>query len=128
VRLSSMDAAHVIDRVRTTFESHWASEHFEPYDPAVNGEELLRALREHDRRSLGATSTIDFASLDVRPYPHQQRMLEALTVERDRHDRHRNLVVAGTGTGKTVVAALDSASWSPSESSAFFRATSTSLS
>jgi superfamily II DNA or RNA helicase/HKD family nuclease len=107
VRLSSMDAAHVIDRVRMTFESHWASEHFEPYDPAVNGEELSRALREHDRRSLGETSTIDFANLDVRPYPHQQRMLEALTVERDRHDRHRNLVVAATGTGKTVVAALD---------------------
>ena len=107
VRLSSMDAAHVIDRVRMTFESHWASEHFEPYDPARNGEELEAALREHDRRSLGESSTISFANLDVRPYPHQQRMLEALTVERERHDRHRNLVVAATGTGKTVVAALD---------------------
>ena len=107
VRLSSMDAAHVIDRVRMTFESHWASEHFEPYDPAINGDELERALREHDRRSLGEASTISFANLDVRPYPHQQRMLEALTVERERHDRHRNLVVAATGTGKTVVAALD---------------------
>lgn len=107
VRLSAMDARHVIDRVRMTFESHWASEHFEAYDPAVNGEELLQALREHDRRSLGETSTISFAGLDVRPYPHQQRMLEALMVERERHDRHRNLVVAATGTGKTVVAALD---------------------
>ena len=107
VRLSSMDAAHVIDRVRMTFESHWASEHFEPYDPDVNGEELEQALREHDRRSLGEASTISFASLDVRPYPHQQRMLDALTIERERHDRHRNLVVAATGTGKTVVAALD---------------------
>jgi superfamily II DNA or RNA helicase len=102
-----MDAAHVIDRVRMTFESHWASEHFEPYDPARNGEELEAALREHDRRSLGESSTISFANLDVRAYPHQQRMLEALTVERERHDRHRNLVVAATGTGKTVVAALD---------------------
>ncbi len=107
VRLSSVDAAHVIDRVRMTFESHWASEHFESYDPAKNGDELELALREHDRRSLGETSTISFANLDVRPYPHQQRMLEALTIERDRHDRHRNLVVAATGTGKTVVAALD---------------------
>ncbi len=97
----------MIDRVRMTFESHWASEHFEPYDPAVNGDELERALREHDRRSLGETSTISFANLDVRPYPHQQRMLDALTIERERHDRHRNLVVAATGTGKTVVAALD---------------------
>ena len=52
-------------------------------------------------------STISFANLDVRPYPHQQRMLDALTIERERHDRHRNLVVAATGTGKTVVAALD---------------------
>jgi superfamily II DNA or RNA helicase/HKD family nuclease len=107
VRLSSMDAAHIIDRVRMTFESHWASEHFEPYDPARNGEELEAALREHDRRSLGESSTISFANLDVRAYPHQQRMLEALTVERERHYRHRNLVVAATGTGKTVVAALD---------------------
>jgi superfamily II DNA or RNA helicase/HKD family nuclease len=107
VRLSSMDASHVIDRVRMMFESHWASEHFELYDPAVNGDELEQALREHDRRSLGETSTITFANLDVRPYPHQQRMLDALMVERERHDRHRNLVVAATGTGKTVVAALD---------------------
>ena len=44
VRLSSMDAAHVIDRVRMMFESHWASEHFEHYDPAVNGEALALAL------------------------------------------------------------------------------------
>jgi len=107
VRLSSMDAAHVIDRVRRTFESHWESEHFDHYDPAVNGEALTRALAEHDRRSLGETSTISFANLDVRPYPHQARMLETLTIERERHDRHRNLVVAATGTGKTVVAALD---------------------
>jgi superfamily II DNA or RNA helicase/HKD family nuclease len=107
VRLSSMDAAHVISRVRMMFEAHWASEHFDLYDPAVNGEALAHALREHDRRSLGETTTISFAGLDVRPYPHQQRMLDALMIERDRHDRHRNLVVAATGTGKTVVAALD---------------------
>jgi superfamily II DNA or RNA helicase len=34
-------------------------------------------------------------------------MLEAVDVERTVHDRHRNLVVAATGTGKTVIAALD---------------------
>jgi superfamily II DNA or RNA helicase len=107
IRLSSIDAARVIDRVRMTFESHWESEHFEPYDPRTNGEELEQALRDYNRRSLGETSTISFANLDVRPYPHQQRMLDALTIERERHDRHRNLVVAATGTGKTVVAALD---------------------
>ena len=107
VRLSSMDATHVINRVRMMFESHWASEHFDPYDPAKNGDDLVRALQEYDKRSLGEATTISFANLDVRPYPHQQRMLDALMIERERHDRHRNLVVAATGTGKTVVAALD---------------------
>ncbi len=107
VRLSAVDAGQVIDRVRMTFASHWESEHFVPYDPERDGEELARALREHERRSVGASTTIDFANLDVRPYPHQQRMLDTLTVERERHGRHRNLVVAATGTGKTVVAALD---------------------
>ena len=40
-------------------------------------------------------------------YPHQTRILEDLEVERERHGRWRNLVVAATGTGKTVIAALD---------------------
>ena len=47
------------------------------------------------------------SGLEVRPYPYQQEMLDAIEVERVLHDRHRNLVVAATGTGKTVIAALD---------------------
>ena len=43
----------------------------------------------------------------VEPWPHQREILDKLTVERYRHNRWRNLVVAATGTGKTVVAALD---------------------
>ncbi|MBB1019772.1 DEAD/DEAH box helicase family protein [Dietzia sp. E1] len=34
-------------------------------------------------------------------------MLEALEAERRVFGRHRNLIIAATGTGKTVVAALD---------------------
>jgi len=36
-----------------------------------------------------------------------REILERLEVERERHGRRRNLVVAATGTGKTVIAALD---------------------
>ena len=43
----------------------------------------------------------------MRAFPYQQEMLDAIEVERVVHDRHRNLVVAATGTGKTVIAALD---------------------
>jgi superfamily II DNA or RNA helicase/HKD family nuclease len=105
VRLSSIDAKYVIERVRTMFETYWASEHFEPYDPATSADRLDRALGAHRDRDAGAS--VSFIGLEVHPYPHQQRMLERLTVERERHGRHRNLVVAATGTGKTVVAALD---------------------
>ena len=47
------------------------------------------------------------SGIEVRPFPYQQEMLDAIDVERAVHDRHRNLVVAATGTGKTVIAALD---------------------
>ena len=105
VRLSSVDAGQLIQRVRSMFETYWASEHFESYEPASAGDRLDRALGAHRDRDAGPT--LAFVGLDVHPYPHQQRMLERLMVERERHDHHRNLVVAATGTGKTVVAALD---------------------
>ena len=106
VRLSSMDAAHVIDRVRMTFESHWASEHFEPYDPAVNGDELERALAARPPLARGELDDLVRGPRRA-AVPTPAANAGALTVERERHDRHRNLVVAATGTGKTVVAALD---------------------
>ncbi|WP_433444183.1 DEAD/DEAH box helicase family protein [Nonomuraea sp. CA-141351] len=53
---------------------------------------------------------LDFAHADVRPYPYQQEILDGLAAEPEIHDRSRNLVVMATGTGKTVVAALATAS------------------
>ena len=104
VRLSEVDASHVIDRVRTMFASHWESEHFEDYDPDTRGEDLDRALGAQ-RETKGPS--ISFAGLQVHPLGYQQRMLDRLEIERARHGRHRNLIVAATGTGKTVLAALD---------------------
>ena len=42
----------------------------------------------------------------IEPYPFQRQILERLQVDRHRGHRH-NLVVAATGTGKTIIAALD---------------------
>ncbi|PWJ07993.1 hypothetical protein DKG34_05565 [Streptomyces sp. NWU49] len=38
---------------------------------------------------------------------HQRQMLDRLNTERELHDRHRNLLVAPPGTGKTTMAAFD---------------------
>ncbi|MEV7481977.1 DEAD/DEAH box helicase [Streptomyces halstedii] len=43
----------------------------------------------------------------VYPYHHQLNMLDALNAEREIHGRHRNLLVAPSGIGKTVMAAFD---------------------
>ncbi|MDV8003194.1 DEAD/DEAH box helicase, partial [Rhodococcus sp. IEGM 1408] len=50
---------------------------------------------------------VTLSGLEVRPFGHQQLMLDALATEREVFNHHRNLLVAATGTGKTVVAALD---------------------
>jgi superfamily II DNA or RNA helicase len=88
-----------------TFDSYWASPDFVDYDPD-NADDVER-LRQALGRDRITTAGQFVSGLEIRPFPHQDTILEALETERTVHDRHRNLVVAATGTGKTVVAALD---------------------
>ena len=46
-------------------------------------------------------------TLDILPYSYQQEILDKLDAERAVRGYYHNLVVAATGTGKTVVSALD---------------------
>ncbi|MGK5501198.1 DUF3427 domain-containing protein, partial [Streptomyces sp. URMC 125] len=110
VRLSSVATPAVLRKFEATFDSYWRDPAFEPYDPAREGDaaRLDEALaRAGGRRPPGDARAVALSGLEVRPYPHQQDMLERLRVEREVHGRHRNLLVAATGTGKTVMAALD---------------------
>lgn len=107
VRLSAVATPALISKFRATFDSYWADESFESYVPDRDEERLKEALAEAAGQRTTDRVTISLSGLDVRPYPHQTEMLEAVEAEREVHDRHRNLLVAATGTGKTVVAALD---------------------
>lgn len=107
VRLSTAATPSLLDKFRATFDTYWNSPEFEPYDPDLDRDRLDDALLEAKGVKASDRVTISIAGLDVRPYPYQQEMLDAIEVERVLHDRHRNLVVAATGTGKTVIAALD---------------------
>ena len=86
------DLIEAFDRV---FETYWADPHFEPFDAGQFDEATARQVDD----SITTPFTIE-------PYPFQRQILEQLEVER-RRGRPHNLVVAATGTGKTVVAALD---------------------
>ncbi|MDF6020831.1 DEAD/DEAH box helicase [Streptomyces sp. JH34] len=106
VRLSSVATPAVLRKFEATFDAYWSEQAFEPYDPDTDAKRLDEAL-SHAGGSQQDRGTITLSGLEVRPYPHQRDMLERLEVERTVHDRHRNLLVAATGTGKTVMAALD---------------------
>lgn len=107
VRLAGSHTPELLTKFEATFDAYWEDRAFVPYDPDRDAELLDEALAvasgKHDRE----TVTLTTSGLEVRAYPHQQEILDRLETERVVQDRHRNLVVAATGTGKTVVAALD---------------------
>ncbi|MFE5908298.1 DUF3427 domain-containing protein [Streptomyces wedmorensis] len=107
VRLSSVATPDAIRKFEATFDAYWNDPSFEAYDPDRDGVRLSEALQVAGQGKGSSDQRITLSGLEVRPYPHQRDMLERLQVEREVHDRHRNLLVAATGTGKTVMAALD---------------------
>ncbi|MGW4347115.1 DUF3427 domain-containing protein [Streptomyces sp. NPDC004690] len=107
VRLSSVATPAVLDKFEATFDTYWNDIAFESYDPDLHGERLDDALAQASGTRSTADLKISLSGLQVRPLPHQQDMLERLRIEREIRGRSRNLLVAATGTGKTVMAALD---------------------
>lgn len=105
VRLSSVEQAHLLDTFAETFDSYWADPSFETYDPARDGGRLHEALSAE--RGGPTDLPIEITTLDVRPFGYQREILDELEAQRTIHNRWRNLVVMATGTGKTVVSALD---------------------
>ena len=107
VRLSAIATPPLMAKFSATFETYWNDKTYESYDPDRDRDRLDDALSEASGRKQTDRVTLSLSGLEVRPYPYQAEMLESLTVERVVHHRHRNLIVAATGTGKTVIAALD---------------------
>ena len=107
VRLSAISTPHLLEKFRATFDSYWENREFELYRPSEDGDRLRAALETASGNRARDGITVTLSGLEVHPKPFQAEMLEELDAERTIHDRHRNLIVAATGTGKTVIAALD---------------------
>lgn len=103
VRLSEVGSPDVLEKFDATFEGYWSSPEYEDYEPARDAMRFDRAVASNRGDSLDAPVVL----LEVEPWTHQREILEKLDAERNRHNRWKNLVVAATGTGKTIVAALD---------------------
>lgn len=98
VRVSGARNPDVIDKVSAVFESYWANNDFRIY----NKDEFQRHTESVEQRLIA----LELSPLAVEPRPFQERLLEEISVSR-LQGWHRNLLVSATGTGKTVMAALD---------------------
>lgn len=107
LKVTSQEIPHIINKSLSTFETYWASKDFEVFEvfdgKTESTEKLKKALRQE--RNYGESGSSHF--FDITPHAHQSDILEQLNVEREIHGRFRNLVVAATGTGKTLLSAFD---------------------
>ena len=105
LKLTAMDQPDTLRKIHAAFDSYWHSDEFERYTPEAHPR-LAEALKGERRQ--GERQAFLF---DIRPWPYQQAILDKLRAEREVRGSYRNLVVAATGTGKTVIAALDYRGW-----------------
>lgn len=97
VRLSQSRNPDVVDRMQALFDSYWSRPDFETYDP----DRFALAVASEEPRLKYLSGLV---GINLRPF--QEVILEQLEASRQ-WGHHRNLLVAATGTGKTVMAAVD---------------------
>jgi superfamily II DNA or RNA helicase len=113
VKVSQHEQSYLWDKATATFETYWNDAEFENYQ--ADDRERLKAALEAERGA-GSGETALTYHFDLRPYAFQQEILDRLGAERDLQKRDRHLVVAATGTGKTMVAAFDYRRWASARS------------
>lgn len=103
VKVTKKDLPETIDKIAATFESYWNSTEFEYYNEDQK-ERLARALKAEKYFD---NNNAEVYTMDIAPYSYQQEILDRIEAERKVRGHYHNLVVAATGTGKTVISALD---------------------
>jgi superfamily II DNA or RNA helicase len=101
LKVTAQDQPHIIEKFVAEFKTYWNSPEFLPFNPEEP--QVLRNAISYARNRSNNTPVF----FDIRPHAFQERILDALDAERLVHGHWRNLLVAATGTGKTVVAAFD---------------------
>ena len=104
LKISQFESPYLWDKICATFETYQNTSEFSRYDENSR-ERLSQAL--HYEKSRDENQKVYMAFLNVVPYPYQEEILDKIHAAREIHKRYKNLVVAATGTGKTVIAAFD---------------------
>ncbi len=100
-KISEKEQEYIWEKVIRSFESYWSDAEFQEF----NHEQFKAALsQEKNKKSLIAPDKYIFR---ITPFPYQREILEKLDADRNVLEHKKNLIVAATGTGKTVIAAFD---------------------
>ena len=104
LKVTEKDSFDIIRKFEATFEGYWNDEEFKSLsaDEEENWSKVRQSLTKDQ-----VAETKEQYFLDIRPYHYQQEILDELEVERTVHGHMKNLVVAATGVGKTVISAFD---------------------
>lgn len=102
MRVTSVENPHIIKTALATFEMYWNSPNFEDF--RIGG---IEKFNKEIHRNIFHTEATDFVYQRYTLLPHQKQILDKLRVEREDRGNFKNLIVAATGTGKTVISAFD---------------------
>ena len=102
IRVTNVENPHIIKTALATFEMYWNSPNFEDFK--IGG---IEKFNKELKRNLFEKKDTDVIYQRYSLLPHQKQILDKLNVEREDRGNFRNLIVAATGTGKTVISAFD---------------------
>ena len=103
VKLTAQDVPDAMKNIFHLYDQYWNSSDFKKYDFEKDGEALDLALNTTNAGNNDSVITL----FELKPFAFQNQILEQLQAERKIHNQYRNLVIAATGTGKTMIAAFD---------------------
>ena len=102
LKVTTAEISHIIKKFEVTFETYWEDREFELFTKA-DTKKLKKALKSETYKDKNSYSTY----FELKPFHYQEEILEELQAQREIHKRYKNLIVAATGTGKTVISAFD---------------------
>ena len=101
IRVTNIENPHIIKTALATFNLYWNSKNFEDFrDGGIA--KLYQELQT--QRTTKGTTIGGFTKYTI--LPHQKQIIDKLIAIREK-GLNRNLIVAATGTGKTVISAFD---------------------
>ncbi len=109
LKISQYEQSYQWEKISATFEAYWNDKEFKSIDSA----EEIGVLKRNLAKESGNVNMDSYVipGFNIEPYEHQREILERLVVEREIEGRKKHLIVAATGTGKTIISALDYKQW-----------------